>query len=491
MGERSPIHEKPDIYRNPEEVAWKYVSLDAYFKVVKHLHEAGILANDEIHKLHIATIDLFNSSHNQEIMCARTQVLLSKLESTLSAMGKQDVFSQIRLEVQNAARLSGELIGKIETLQIPATHENQTRIDDGSITLAGLPMEAFASQKDYYSATLQLFGDREGKYRTKAQESFLTGFDLSPEELHMIDGARTAQWEMVDLITQLLLTEQLRKQYPSLATFEHLPTGDASSNTQRKEEAIGQAYYFIGKIMRGTACFATGHYDPLSGVSDPVDGFSQAAGKSISPQQAAAIRKVALAHASHGLNSGELTARLAGSVRTTFPRALIASFNIRSGLLHAGAIKECMNQTAAFLSSSADAKTYVASLLHKKELLYGFGHRIHKISQTDTPDELGKDPRVSWYIKACQEGFPEKREEIDKLIAYAQAIREARPSLGANTDFGASVLFHTLGLSANVATGFFASFRSPGLCAQIVNELNVKGNARRPPFPPVLPYPTE
>src|SRR5258706_314769 len=48
--------------------------------------------------------------------------------------------------------------------------------------------------------------------------------------------------------------------------------------------------------------------------------------------------------------------------------------------------------------------------------------------------------------------------------------------------------FNCLDLPANVASGFFLAFRSPGVCAQIVNELSVKGNSCRPPFPPVLSY---
>ena len=147
-----------------------------------------------------------------------------------------------------------------------------------------------------------------------------------------------------------------------------------------------------------------------------------------------------------------------------------------------------MRQTGEYLDGSENPDDYVAHLL-KSGKIYGFGHRIHKTDVNDFSDVLGKDPRVSLYIEACREGFPEKSIIIDRLVAYAAAVRRAHPNLGANTDFGASVLFHVLDLSANIAVGFFAAFRSPGICAQIVNELDVKGNSRRPPFPPVLPYP--
>ncbi|MCW1930322.1 MAG: citrate/2-methylcitrate synthase [Candidatus Kerfeldbacteria bacterium] len=134
---------------------------------------------------------------------------------------------------------------------------------------------------------------------------------------------------------------------------------------------------------------------------------------------------------------------------------------------------------------------YLDNLSKHDVRLFGFGHRIHKTGEVDGEEMLGKDPRVSLYIQATQEAFPEKQVDIERLIAYAKGIRRMRPSLGANTDFGAAVLFHALELPPDAAEGFFAAFRTAGMCARIVNELIVKGNSRRPPFPPVLPYPTQ
>lgn len=172
-------------------------------------------------------------------------------------------------------------------------------------------------------------------------------------------------------------------------------------------------------------------------------------------------------------------------------RALIASFNIRSGLLHSGAIKECMTQVEALLASNLSAADYVQGLHPKKAKFFGFGHRIHKTNETDATELLGKDPRVSLYIRAAKQGFPAKSGTIDRMIAYAEEIRKLRRSLGANTDFGAAVLFLALDLSPRIAEGFFAAFRCVGVCANVLNELQTKGNSRRPPFAEVLAYPAQ
>jgi len=379
---------KPDIYRNPEEVIWKYIALDAYSKVIEQLRETEILGHKDVRKLHIDLIDLFNSTHNREIMCARIKVLLGQLQFVLTRLSNIHIYNKVLNQVQEASQISSDLLTYLEPSHIQQSFEGQSYIDDGSVTLAALPMEIFASQQDYFLATLKLFGDHGGRNRQRAQDSFISGFMLTPQEMNIIDSARGLGLEIVDLITQLMLNDQTKKHFASLAELEHAPLDETSANKRRHAEAIAQAYYFIGRIMRGAAYFSAKHADPIEDVSDPVVAFLKASGKDLTLSQIAAVRRVALAHASHGLNSGELTARLAGSVRTTFPRALIASFNVRSGKLHAGAVELCMNQTGEFLSSSTEAKAFIGSILSKKQVLYGFGHRIHKISINDGPEQL-------------------------------------------------------------------------------------------------------
>ena len=155
---------------------------------------------------------------------------------------------------------------------------------------------------------------------------------------------------------------------------------------------------------------------------------------------------------------------------------------------YSGAIKKCMIQVHDYIESGDPALEYFRQSTATSNKYYGFGHRIHKTNEADPIEMLGKDPRVDLYLAATRHGFPEQSELIDRLLGYAAHIRSKRRSLGANTDFGAAVLFSAIGLSPDAAESFFCAFRCVGLCADIVNELRVKGNSRRPPFPETLAF---
>ena len=70
----------------------------------------------------------------------------------------------------------------------------------------------------------------------------------------------------------------------------------------------------------------------------------------------------------------------------------------------------------------------------------------------------------------------------------ARTVRRMKPTLSPNTDFGAAVWFHCLGLVPRVGAGFFSIGRLPGLIAQVINELDYKANSLRPPLAVNLPY---
>jgi len=502
MPERVPKNlagkDNPDVYHDPGEVLWKFISLNAYEEIVEKLKTSGLLEDSEIRKLQVATVDLFNSNHGKEVFCGRSKVLLKRLRQQLTVIGHSELYENLSKDVRSAGQRVTATLKNLERQELHSPRE-QTHITDGVIHIAGVSIEEFSENPDYFSATLKIFNEKTDRFLDISRQSFIKGFVLDENEHANVLKAREAEWNITDLLTTQLLYQQTIKNYKSLSNYEYRPLGNATENVSRKGQALEEAYTLIGKVMRTVAEFSSEQKQfnseklatPDALGHDPVEMFLRAAGKELTPLQVGAVRKIALAHVSHGLNSGELTAQLAGSVRTTFPRALIASFNIRSGILHSGAVSECMGQTSKFLESDLTPEEYVSGMIERGDRIYGFGHRIHKTDAKEPPEMLGKDPRVPLYIEACREGFPEKAEKIERLIAYATALRKARPSLGANTDFGASVLFHSLDLSENVAAGFFTAFRSPGVCAQVVNELSIKGNSRRPPFPPVLPYPEQ
>jgi citrate synthase len=154
---------------------------------------------------------------------------------------------------------------------------------------------------------------------------------------------------------------------------------------------------------------------------------------------------------------------------------------VRAGKVHAGALPECMRQMNAYLNAPS-RQAFVADLFRRGEL-YGFGHRIHKHGRA-----AGGDPRVAFQVARAREAFPELAAKIDAVEEFARIVRELKPGLAPNTDFGAAVWFHCFGLTPEVGAGIFCVNRLPGLIAQVINQLDFKANALRPPLAVNLPY---
>jgi citrate synthase len=259
-------------------------------------------------------------------------------------------------------------------------------------------------------------------------------------------------------------------------------------NRRARLQAIGQGYFLLGRLMScislmndGSASIEARRLDDAC----PLDATLAQAGIELAPGPLQAFRRFALVRCTHGLNPGEFTARIAASVRTTFPQALVASMMVRAGKVHGGALAECMKLLGAYLE--APSRQEFARRLLASGGLYGFGHRIHKRDRL-AGDEGGGDPRVAFQLATARQAFPQMRERIDAFEELAAAVRSMKPTLAPNTDFGAAIWFHCLGLSAEAGSALFTMTRLPGLIAQVINQLDVKANALRPPLAVNLPY---
>lgn len=481
---------KRDVYYDLHEVIWKYPMAGAHRRIVQLLANNNLLHDASLRASIFNFVVNFNSNHEQAVFDERLSRIQVDIRQRLNELGFSYAASEIDSRIQAAKHAIADLEAIVARIEYVPDKRPQTFVADGEVRIAGHTLESFANQSSYIKATLSMMCEPSRSLVAWANGELRRGFALTDSERQLVESAKCENWEFPELITSILVHQQNSHRYRSLLELEYSPMLPDAVNAKRMRQAVGEAYFLLGKILVTVAAFSAEQSVPseMERGFDAIHGLLKCAGKAPTNRQVDAVRIVALAHCSHGLNSGELTARLAGSVRTTFPRALISSFNIRSGALHAGAVRECMIQIQAFLASGASATDYLASKNLASSKFYGFGHRIHKTSKDDPPSMIGKDPRVRLYIEAARQGFPEKAELIERILSYAKEIREARPSLGANTDFGAAVLFHALELSPSIADGFFAAFRCAGICANVVNELRVKGNSRRPPFPETLSF---
>lgn len=485
---------RADVYHDPEEFIWKFTVSPFFKKIDEILKNSDTFNNDKVFNIRNKIIAGFNS--NSSINAFNKQLLSSYIQLTecLSTLNKTEAIKQINKEFESVKLRIKEVLDIFRNYNHPNSIETNSNvfINDGLIEISGVPLEVFSKNEDYFSAMLMIFIGTEESNKYIAQKEFIRGFSLDSEEKKLIINAKKDRLDIVSLLNYQLLKQQSSGNYKSLLKYEYQPKATTKINDALRLQALEEACFLYGKIVSVIACY---YHDSSSNEilddnepCDPIYMFFKAASKKICLKQINALRKCALAHISHGLNSAELVCQLASSVRTTFPRALIAALNVGSGVLHGGAIEECMRQTSNYLKSSLSAENFIQNLVETEKLIFGFGHRIHKINSETPSHIIAKDPRVSIYVNACIEGFPDKKHVIKKLVDYAVAVRKLNPNMGANTDFAASILFHCLEFSSELARGFFIAFRTPGGCAQIINELSIKGNSRRPPLSTVIPY---
>lgn len=471
----------PSAYHDPREVVWKHIVAQAYWGIVDIFHRDGVAIGD-FDEIRFKFLKSFNGQYDTDLLCRQCDAVAAKLVAGLKKRGHPQTAATVAREI---AALREALSRAMKSLQdLRQVDRMQSYVADGLIQIAGRPAEEFAANPDYIGATLELVNDALPDVAAPVLAAWWRGFALDNELLALVRGAAGAGWGADDLLAEVLLREQRSGAYPSLREYEFVPNRTATENRQAKRRAIEEGYVLLGRLMSCISLMNEGSAPLDARALDgacPVAATLKQAGIRFTPARLSAFRRFMLVHATHGLNPGEFTARIAASVRTSFPQALIASLMVRSGKVHAGALPECMKQLDAFLKAPS-RREFVRSLLRSSEL-YGFGHRIHKRDQAS-----GGDPRVALQIAGARDAFPELEQRIAALEEFAHMVGELKPALAPNTDFGAAVWFHCFGLAPQVGAGVFSMNRLPGLIAQVINQLDYKSNALRPPLAVNLPY---
>lgn len=476
----------PSVYHDPREVVWKHLVAQAYWDIVSILRGQGVAVGD-FDKIRYAFVKSFNGQHDIDLLCRQADSISADLVAALRDRGDGETASAVAREIAKLRHVLQKIIGCLPSLH--QVDRVPSYVVDQSIHIAGRSAEEFAANPDYIGATLELVREDSPEVVAEAHAAWQRGFVLDAETRGLVREAAAQRWRAEEMLAEVLLREQRSGAYPSLQEYEFVPGRPAAENLRAKRRAIDEGYFLLGRLMSCVSLMNDGSraLDPReAGTSCPVAVTVRQAGLPLTPVGLKAFRQFMLVHATHGLNPGEFTARMASSVRTTFPQALIASFMVRAGRVHAGALTGCMRQLAAALE--APSLTQFARQLLSSGALFGFGHRIHKCSGDGSEEALGGDPRVAFQIARAREAFPEMAGRIDTLQDFARTIRGMKPALAANTDFGAAVWFLCFGLAPEVGAAMFSMNRLPGLIAQIINQLEVKANALRPPLAVNLPY---
>lgn len=95
-------------------------------------------------------------------------------------------------------------------------------------------------------------------------------------------------------------------------------------------------------------------------------------------EQAAIFNRILILHAEHGQNCSTSTVRNIASAGGDIYTAVASGIAAFKGNLHGGASQNVSEMYKYLLSSKQSVQDFVNEKLHKRELIYGFGHRIYR-----------------------------------------------------------------------------------------------------------------
>ncbi|MEI2778894.1 MAG: citrate synthase 2 [Tetrasphaera sp.] len=180
------------------------------------------------------------------------------------------------------------------------------------------------------------------------------------------------------------------------------------------------------------------------------------------PKHVEAIDAYFITAAEHGMNASTFTARVIASTGADVAACLSGAVGALSGPLHGGAPSRAQHMIEG-VEQTGNAEKYVKDVLDRGERLMGFGHRVYR----------AYDPRAAVMRDTCKRlGAPryEVALELEKAAIAALAERHPERKMETNVDYWAAVLLDFAEVPAEMMTPLFASARTAGWSAHILEQ---------------------
>lgn len=168
-------------------------------------------------------------------------------------------------------------------------------------------------------------------------------------------------------------------------------------------------------------------------------------------------------HADHGLNASAFAARVATGTGADLYAALTAAIGTFGGPLHGGAVVGVWEMLQE-IGEPERTDEVLEARRKRGEPVMGFGHRVYRT----------EDPRAA-PLRAAAKRLGEARGET-KWFEMLEAVtgkmsRHMRHGINVNVDFYACVMYHLLGIPADLFVPIFVLGRMPGWLAQVMEQL--------------------
>ncbi|HUP71258.1 MAG TPA: citrate/2-methylcitrate synthase, partial [Acidimicrobiales bacterium] len=209
------------------------------------------------------------------------------------------------------------------------------------------------------------------------------------------------------------------------------------------------------------------------------------AGEEPDPEKGRAVEQYQITTIDHGFNASTFAARVITSSGADVAAAIVGGMGALSGPLHGGAPSRALDLLDA-IGTIDNARPYLTRAVNKGDKIMGFGHRVYK---TD-------DPR-SVFLRGVAERIGADKIDFAKGVeqTVVDVLAELKPgrNLYANVEFYAGVVMDRCGLPRELFTPTFASSRTIGWCANILEQAAdnriMRPSARYVGPPPPQPVP--
>lgn len=364
-------------------------------------------------------------------------------------------------EAPNPAQMTPDPIAGLEGVVAATTSLSDVDGQNGILILRGKRIEDLAGVMPFEEAVGYLWQDFEG-------------IDVS-SLAHAFGLARSSAFGVVPLLesapASLSVYERMQLGLAALPLQENLPAAIAISGAL--PVFLAASY----RIANGEKPIA-----PDASLSAATDLLRMLTGTVPPDAHADALNRYLVTILDHGLNASTFTARVIGSTQANQKQAVLGAMGALSGPLHGGAPGPVLDMIDA-IGSPDNAETWITEALARKERLMGFGHRIYRT----------RDPRADVLkagLRKLGQDNPKVRLAEDIEREALAALKKAKPDrpLDTNVEFYTAVLLDAIGIDRTLFTPLFATGRTPGWCAHVL-EQQQNGKLIRPASRYVGPIP--
>jgi citrate synthase len=173
-----------------------------------------------------------------------------------------------------------------------------------------------------------------------------------------------------------------------------------------------------------------------------------------------AIDRFMTLHADHGFNASTFAARVTASTNSDMYSAVTSAIGTLKGPLHGGACEKVMHMLDD-INTEEEVEEYIQGMLDDQKKIMGFGHRIYKT----------EDPRTK-HLRGIAENLCNRANTMNlyNLCNRIESVVYEKKKIFPNVDFYAAVTLDALGVPSEFFTPFFASSRTSGWVAHIIEQ---------------------